>query len=72
MDELQACAPGDYERYAKPDTAAAALHAARRDMDNLPVRMALVSGFHGTWPDNRQHADAILWHYGSRAIAGDY
>lgn len=72
MDELEASAPGDYVPHAVPDADAAAANALRRDMDNLSVRMALVAGFHGTWPDNKAHAETILWHYGSRAIAGDY
>lgn len=57
---------------AMPDVASAAAWAARRDMVNVPIRMATLRAVHGTWPANKAHADAALWHYGTRAIAGDY
>lgn len=55
-----------------PDAAEAAEWARRRAMDNVGLAMTLHRSLHATWPANRAHAVAALWHYGTRAIAGDY
>lgn len=56
----------------KYDAEATAEAEQRRNMHGLSIRIAVLRGLHGTWPDNAQHAARELWHYASRAIAGDY
>lgn len=57
---------------AMPDPVQAAQHAQRRDMTNVSIRIATLRMLDGTWPGNRTRCDAALWHYATRAIAGDY
>lgn len=54
------------------DVVSKAAHGARRPMDNLSVRMAVLQSLHGTHHANMDETRRALWHYGSRAIAGDY
>ena len=54
------------------DALAAAVASRRRDMDKLSIRIAVLRSLHGTWPENTAQTARELWHYGSRAIAGDY
>jgi hypothetical protein len=72
MDELESHSPEDAEFPVTFDPIEKELNTVRRrDMVNVGVRMA-VARARGTWPANAADADVELWHYGTRAIAGDY
>ena len=72
-DELPASTPDDAELPATYDRdAKAAYRAVPRSMDSVSIRIAVLRSAHATWPQNKRDADAELWHYGTRAIAGDY
>lgn len=66
-DEISA--PGDYLPYA---TWCASTQKQPLDTNNIHIKMAVLRGLHSTWPANKEWADAQLWEYGSKIIAGDY
>lgn len=41
-------------------------------MSTLCAKMAILRSLHSTWAANKEEADAELFFYGARAIAGDY
>jgi hypothetical protein len=41
-------------------------------MSTLAIKMAVLRSLHTTWAPNEQAAQAELFYYGARAIAGDY